>query len=163
MDKSIHYILSKLKVLSKLQSGQKLVVNDSNMEIYECDQSNWDRFVKWWLGETRYKTIDKLQGFYLEIKDVITALIINPEKHEITLERLNLELNAGIRGMSNLMLTYQNDQTIVSQLETLSENFHLEMDRISKALKDLDTKRKQDESDSEEIINHNAVSFHNQL
>lgn len=156
MDKSIHYILSKLKVIGKLQSGQKLVVNDSNMEIYECDKNNWDRFVKWWLGETRYKTVDKLQGFYLEVKDIVNTLLHDLEKNEMNLERLSLELNAAIRGISNLMLTYQHDQTIVAQLEILSENFTLEAEKIVNAFKTFNDNQVERQIST-------AYSLHNQL
>lgn len=146
MDRSINYILSKLKVLAKLQSGQKLIVNDSNIEIYECEKNNWDRFVKWWLGETRYKTIDKLQGFYLEIKDIIFVLLSDIEKNAVALERLSVELNSGIRGLENLMLTYQHDQTVVSQLETLSENFKLEMQKVNEAVKQIEENKVEPEN-----------------
>ena len=144
--RSINYILSKLKVLAKLQSGQKLIVNDSNIEIYECEKNNWDRFVKWWLGETRYKTIDKLQGFYLEIKDIIFVLLSDIEKNAVALERLSVELNSGIRGLENLMLTYQHDQTVVSQLETLSENFKLEMQKVNEAVKQIEENKVEPEN-----------------
>lgn len=134
----MHYILSKLKVISKLHSGQKLVVNDSHMEIYECDKNKWDRLVKWWIGETRAKTIDKLQGFFLEIQEVINVLLANPEKNMVTIKRLENELHAGVRGLNNLMLTYQDDPTSVAQLETLTENFNLQIKRLGKSLQNFD-------------------------
>ena len=130
MDKSVNYILSKLKVLSKLQSGQKLMIEDSKISIMECDKSNWDRFVKWWLGETRHSTLDKLQGFYLEIRDIINTLSAHPEDHATTLRRLSHELSSSMRGLNNLMLSYQDDRTIVSHLETLYENFNIEVKRV---------------------------------
>lgn len=130
MSNSVNYLLSKLKVLSKVQSGQKLMIEDSKIQIMECDKNNWDRFIKWWLGETRHTTLDKLEGFYLEIKDMISTLVQDPIKNQVTLERLSHELNASVRGLKNLMLTYQYDRTIVSQLETLAENFDLEIKRV---------------------------------
>ena len=120
--------------------------HDSNIEIYECEKNNWDRFVKWWLGETRYKTIDKLQGFYLEIKDIIFVLLSDIEKNAVALERLSVELNSGIRGLENLMLTYQHDQTVVSQLETLSENFKLEMQKVNEAVKQIEENKVEPEN-----------------
>lgn len=137
MDKSINDLLSKLKVLSKLQSGQKLMIEDMRIQIMECDRNNWDRFLKWWLGETRYSTLDKLQGFYLEIKDLITVLTSHPSEQQKTLERVYGELTSAMRGLHNLMLTYQGDRTVVSQLETLTENFNIEIMRIEKSLKPL--------------------------
>jgi len=137
MDKSINDLLSKLKVLSKLQSGQKLMIEDMRIQIMECDKNNWDRFLKWWLGETRYSTLDKLQGFYLEIKDLITLLTARSNEQHKILERIYGELTAAMRGLHNLMLTYQEDRTIVSQLETLTENFNIEIVRIENCLNSL--------------------------
>ena len=137
MEKSVHYLISKLKVIGKINAGQKLVVGDSKIEIMECNKNNWDRFLKWWLGETRYTTIDKLCGFYNEVKDTLTILIEDIEENKIHLERIGCELNSSIRGLSNLMLSYQDDQTVVSELEILSENFKIEKNRIDNALKDV--------------------------
>lgn len=143
MDKSVNHILSKLKVLSKLQSGQKLMIEDLRISIMECDKNNWDRFVKWWLGETRHSTLDKLQGFYLEIRDTITSLSAHPKDNFTALSRISHELSCAMRGLSNLMLTYQGDRTIVSHLETLYENFNYEVkrvkDQVEKIKKEMDT------------------------
>jgi hypothetical protein len=134
MDKTINYVISKLKVISKLQSGNKLMIEDNRINIMECDKNSWDRFIKWWLGETRQSTIDKLQSFYMEIKDMITILAIHSSENQNTLTRLSTELSSSIRGLNNLMLTYTEDRTITSQLETLSENFQLEVSRINTIL-----------------------------
>jgi hypothetical protein len=131
MDKTINYIISKLKVISKLQSGNKLMIEDNRINIMECDKNSWDRFIKWWLGETRQTTLDKLQSFYMEIKDVINILATHPAENQNTLTRLSTELSSSIRGLNNLMLTYSEDRTVTSQLETLSENFSLEITRIT--------------------------------
>lgn len=136
MDKSFHYIIARLKVLSKISAGQKLVVGDSNIQIMESS-NNWDRFVKWWLGETRYTTLDKLGGFYREVRDCISELLEYPEQNKSNLERLNHEMSSGLRGLNNLMLSYQDDHTIVSQMETLSENFQIEKEKIEKIIKKL--------------------------
>tara|TARA_R100001163_G_scaffold41949_1_gene31729 strand:+ start:4713 stop:5303 length:591 start_codon:yes stop_codon:yes gene_type:complete len=137
MDRSIDYLLSKLKVLSKLQFGQKLIFEDSKIQIMETDKNNWARFVKWWLGETRYSTLDKLQGFFHEIKDIITKLAKEAEnstEKQQTLNRIQTELTSAMRGLNNLILTYQDDHTVVSQLETLTENFNIEINRLNDIL-----------------------------
>lgn len=134
MDKTINYIISKLKVISKLQSGNKLMIEDTRINIMECDKNTWDRLIKWWLGENRQTTLDKLQSFHMEIKDTISILATHPTENQHILTRLSSELTSAIRGLNNLMLTYAQDRTITSQLETLSENFTIETKRISSIL-----------------------------
>jgi hypothetical protein len=130
MDKNLDSILSKLKVISKIESGHKILVEDSQIHIMECDKSSLDRFRKWWLGETRQTTMSKLRGLYLEVHDIIQELGNSIELNQNVLERLRNEITNSLRGLQNLMITYQNDRTIVSQLETLVENFRLEIKQI---------------------------------
>jgi len=128
MDKNLDSILSKLKVISKIESGHKILVEDSQIHIMECDKSSFDRFRKWWIGETRQTTMSKLRGLYLEVHDTIQEL--NNTMNQIPLERLRNEITNSLRGLKNLIITYQNDRTIVSKLETLIENFLLEIKQI---------------------------------
>jgi hypothetical protein len=131
MDKTVHHILCKLKVLNKIETGQNLVIDDINFKIYDCKRNSWDRFLKWWLGEDRYTTANKLEGFYLEIKDLITALLTDTNANKTNIQRLSNELNNSFVGIDNLMITYQHDKTIISQLETVKENFKLELSRLT--------------------------------
>jgi hypothetical protein len=132
MDKSINHLLCKLKVLSKIQSGQKIIIDDAKISILECDRNRWDRLLKWWFGENRYTMMDKLNSLYFELKDMINILSENTKKNRHTLERLSNEMTAAMRGLNNLMLTYSTDKTIISQMETISENFKVEIDRMNK-------------------------------
>ena len=70
----------------------------------------------------------------MEFKDLVRELEMDISKHRVTLKRLLTELNASLRGLSNLMLTYANDKTIVSQLETLHENFNIEINHLKELL-----------------------------
>jgi len=135
MDKSINDLLCKLKVLSKIQSGQKIMIDDMKILILECDRNRWDRIVKWWFGENRYTMMDKLSGLYIEVKDMINILSENPKKNKYTLERLTNEMIGSMRGLNNLIITYSNDRTTTSALENLSENFKIEINRINKYIK----------------------------
>lgn len=131
MDKILNDLLCKLKVLSKIQSGQKIIIDETKINILDCDRNKWDRFMKWWLGASRYTMIDKLNSLYFELKDMINMLAKNLKNNHHTLDRLNNEIISAVRGINNLMLTYQDDRTIVSQLETISENFDMEITRIN--------------------------------
>lgn len=136
MEKSVNSVISKLKVLSKVQSGQKLLMDDNNFTVIE-KKYHWERFIKWWLGENRYATTNKLDGFYMEINQLVTRMIENYDdsKDKMVLERLKNELAGSLNGLSNLVNTYQHDQTVTSKLETVSENLTLEMKKIDEFLK----------------------------
>lgn len=137
MEKSVNSIISKLKVLSKVQSGQKLLMDDNNFQVIE-KKYHWERFIKWWLGENRYATTNKLDGFYMEINQIVSRIIDNYDssKDKIVLERLRNELGGALTGLSNLVNTYQHDQTVTAKLETVSENLTLEMKKIDLFLKE---------------------------
>jgi hypothetical protein len=140
MDKSVHNIICKLKVLSKIESGENLMVDEISFKILDCKKHRWDRFIKWWLGEDRYRMANKLSGFHTEIRDTISILIQDPVKNITNIDRLFGELANSIKGLDNLIKTYTGDKTITSQLETLRENFNLEINRLIDALSD-DTNR----------------------
>ena len=84
-----------------------------------------DRLKKWWSGETRYTTLSKLRAIYLEVNDVIQDYSQCVNTNSVSLERLKLEITNSIRGLENLMITYKEDRMIVSELETLVENYKL--------------------------------------
>lgn len=130
MDKTINNIISKLKTLSKIESGQNLIITDNHFHIYDCQKSQIDRLTKWWHQETRYTTITKLDGFYLEIKDICNTLLADPMKNNVIVSRLHRELGCSLEGLDNLKSTYHVDKTICSQIETLRENFNVEIERL---------------------------------
>ena len=143
MDKAVHNTLCKLKVLSKIIPGQNLIINENNFKIVDCQKSNWERFLKWWLGEDRHATTNKLQNFYVELKELISCLINDNEYpalrqgagiNKINLERLQKELQNSVNGLDNMIKTYELDKTMTSELETLKENFLLELNRLNKTL-----------------------------
>lgn len=136
MEKSVNSVISKLKVLSKIQSGQKLLMDDNNFTVIE-KKYHWERFIKWWLGENRHATTNKLDSFYMEINQIVTRMIENYDdsKDKMILERLKNELGGALTGLANLINTYQHDQNVTSRLETVSENLTLEMNKISEFLK----------------------------
>lgn len=125
MDKNFCSILSKLKVVAKIQSGHKILIDDDQIHIIEVDKNNMDRLKKWWSGETRYTTLSKLRALYLEVNDLIQDYGQCVNTNSISLERLKLEITNSIRGLENLMITYKEDRMIVSELETLVENYKL--------------------------------------
>lgn len=130
MDKTINNVISKLKTLGKIESGQNLIISDNLFHIYDCHKSQMDRLSKWWHQETRYTTITKLDGFYLEIKDICNTLLADPIKNNVVISRFHRELVTSLIGLDNLKSTYQTDKTTCSQIETLHENLNVEIERL---------------------------------
>lgn len=144
MDRNITQVIIKLKVLSKIQSGQKIMVDDSKIVIMECQKNKWDRFVKWWQGETRQKTIEKLCHFYAELEQMLDQLVEKYLSSDTSnrkesnsrdiLIRLVDEMKKSLDGVGNLIETYSKDQTTVAELETWVENIQLKIEKISQVV-----------------------------
>jgi len=134
MNKTVHHTLCKLKVMSKIEPGQNLLVSESNFKVVNCKDSNWERFLKWWLGENRYKTTTKLEKFSVELRDLITNLLSDVKENESHLTRLQTELASAMHGLESLKDTYSDDKTVISQLEILQENLQIELNRLDEEL-----------------------------
>ena len=137
-------LLSTLGTISKINPGDKLIVKNRNLEIDK-------RWIQWYRrkidGEGRYSSVLFLEELYSEIKDRINIIIINLENNnkintidhnsieddsKLIIKEKNIEnyrilrsiansLGKSYKGIKNLMVTYDNDTSVISKLEFIIE------------------------------------------
>ena len=115
-------ILSNLTLLSKVQKYDKLIIkkktekNDINFEI-QIDTSYLPSIKRFFYGNDRDKTIEylnKLINYGIEK--------YNEEKkkdNKIAMNKIASLLESSKLGLSNLKITYNNDQSITSKLDII--------------------------------------------
>ena len=116
-------LLSTLGTISKINPGDKLIVKNRNITID-------NRWIQWYRrkldGESRYSTISFLEELYTEIKDKVNSIInnLNNSSTDDNYKILKSVANAigkSYTGIKNLIITYDNDSSIVSKLEFIIE------------------------------------------
>ena len=116
-------LLSTLGTISKINPGDKLIVKNRNITID-------NRWIQWYRrkldGESRYSTISFLEELYIEIKDKVNSIInnLNNSSTDDNYKILKSVANAigkSYMGIKNLIITYDNDSSIVSKLEFIIE------------------------------------------
>lgn len=102
-------IIVNLKVISKLNVGEKLSYTNGYFSI-SCDKSLSSKLFRWILGDSRSTTIDAIES-------LSTICLTHSQLSQSELDHLVRQLRSAITGITNLMMTYQEDSTVVSRLE----------------------------------------------
>lgn len=129
-------ISARLKILGKLEPGEKIIFYDNTIEVIDFSTYNLGRVKKWYHDETRITIRQKLRDFYRDIEDLTNTLLNNPPIHlnieslKITLDRLLRDLRESVKGVHNLILTYNEDKTTRSELEIILEKVQLIIHQI---------------------------------
>ena len=131
MDYKYHQIICKLKVLSKLERGEKIIIHGDSIEILDVDGLTWARFRKFWCRANRWKTIARLKNLNQDIHD-LNQKLLQAKGLESTsqIKRLASEIQSSLKGIDNLIFTYIDDRSIVSEFEALKENYQVELDLL---------------------------------
>ena len=119
MSDHIYKILINLRILGKVKENNKIYIN-------ECDDLSINKgffssLVRWVYSIDRKQTSEK-------IAHIIDNAILESNRNDINVDNnkeisnvIDKELNSCIYGIKNLIVTYRNDQTIISFLEILIE------------------------------------------
>ena len=108
--------------MGKLEPGEKVIFEDSTIDVIDFSSYNLGRVKKWYQDENRIIMRQKLRDFYRDIEELTTNLITNSAVNEdlpIVLDRLLKDLSESAKGIHNLILTYNEDKTTRSELETI--------------------------------------------
>ena len=136
--------ICKLKILTKLEPREKIIVRERTIEVVDYTSYNWPRLCKAFNLENRWTMISKLQDFYRDIESTIDNLVNNPPSRTpeqdilFALDRLRHDLDGSLGGLRNLILTYNSNKSAVSKLETLYEEVKI----LSEKIKTFFSKRK---------------------
>jgi len=132
----IDLVCSKLKILGKLEPGEKIIFQDQTIEVIDFSTYNLGRVRKWYHDETRVSIRQKLKDFYRDVEDITNTLLNNPPTFinetelKSLLDRLLRDLKKSTKGVNNLILTYNEDKTTRSELENVLEKIQSIVRRI---------------------------------
>lgn len=130
--------ICKLKILSKLEPREKIIIHERTIEIVDYTTYNIARLKKAINPEKkRGHMIVKLEAMYHDIDSIVDNLINNPPNRtpqqdiRFALDRLRHDLDNSLQGLQNLLTTYNTDKSAVSRLETLYEEVKILSQKIN--------------------------------
>lgn len=109
-------IIVNLKVISKLNVGEKLSYSNGYFSI-ASDKTLASKMLRWVVGDSRASTIDAIES-------LSTICLTHNLLTQQELEHLVRQLQCAMVGITNLMMTYQNDSTVVSRLEFIHDRIN---------------------------------------
>jgi hypothetical protein len=124
---SLEDIFVNLRLISKIEIGNKLIHDDKHVNI---DTSYFQSISRWYNGMNRKSN--------LEFINIVlnTAFKYNDEEKSSQVKfRLTSDLKNAIQGLTNLKLTYSYDKLIQSEIDVMIENIRLKIDANSNIIK----------------------------
>ena len=129
MDLRMQDLLATLGTVSKINSGDKLIVRSKYIGI---DRRWFQRLQRFMDGECRESTINRLTEIYREVQEKINIMLLNIDNHKKnenknlndiyrTLNSTVMALKRSNKGIQNLIQTYNLDSSIVSRLESIRD------------------------------------------
>jgi hypothetical protein len=130
--------ICKLKILSKLEPREKIIIHERTIEIVDYTTYNLARLKKMVKWEDRWHMIVKLEAMYHDIDSIVDNLVNNPPNRTpvqdvlFALDRLRHDLEGSLQGLHNLILTYNTNKSATSRLETLYEDVKILSQKINR-------------------------------
>ena len=114
---SMETLLVNLKVISKIECGDRLYSNKKFLEL-DKSRSFIISFLRWWKEESREKTLNEIHNNLDNAFTCITnSKIMKNENDNEILYSLLFQLEHCKKGIINLKKTYDSDATIEAKLE----------------------------------------------
>jgi len=148
IEKDINFdaLILNLKIISKLKPGYKLSLKENEEEISDIyiDSSYFQFIYRIFSDNSRDNTMNFLEKLDKEITKKIEELVKEKNYNdsnlflnskENILLNLSHNLNLSLVGLNNLIITYTNDEYIISKIEMIINNFELKIRKISNILK----------------------------
>lgn len=134
---NLETIILNLKIIAKIEIGNKLCINEKNIFI---DNTYFQSIYRYFNENSRFKTIEFLEYLDKEISVKIENILNNKNNPELDLflntrESILVDLNHNIQislvGLKNLKETYNDDQYTKSKIEIIINSFELKIKKIS--------------------------------
>ena len=130
-----------LKIISKIKPNNKLIILNNKLLI--DDYYFFNAIIRYYKNQNRENTINYIQNLNKNIDEEINKIILNKENDNDILKdnpsnilvNLSHDLTQAVNGLKNLILTYNNDNFLVSKIEMIIYNFELKIRKISELLK----------------------------
>lgn len=141
-------LLFNLNIISELKKSDKLSCPERLLRI--DDPGYRQSFTRWWYGEDRSKTLEKLNQIIDATFAYIDRTYLNEldcnseyrkdkkmlyENNSEKLQKFYLALNNTIRGLEKLKSTYSNDTSMTTGLDLLMGKINTRKEKINKILK----------------------------
>jgi len=136
-------VIANLKVISKINKGDKLCTENNILEI---ENSYIPSFNRYWNGNSRKKTLKFfnliIDSAFKIIDDTYSSAqteqktIIKPfsDEESRTLQTFLIEFNGACEGLNNLKETYSSDVTTSSSLQIIIEKLNVRTEKIRRRL-----------------------------
>ncbi len=129
---SLEDVFVNLRLISKINQGEKLVQYDNHINI---DTSYFQLVTRWFRGANRTDNIRFIQKVFSKAFEFNDKLVGDKsEESAQTLLRLNTELKNSLDGLSNLKVTYLADKLVQSEIDVMIDNVRSKLDINSKHL-----------------------------
>ena len=153
IDDNLKNLITNLKIISNIHDGDKIYMNECN--IIEIDKSTFPSLSRYYYSRGRHDTINFLKELVTKIllstdtilqnevnsTHISTTYNSNTNSNDFTdinsdiLQRFILEINKSFIGLDNLIHTYKDDITIVSEIQVLKEQLHTRCTKIISILR----------------------------
>ena len=138
--KSYDDLILDLKIISKIKPFNKLTVSCDKLFIDETYY--FSSFIRYLNNQNRNQAIEYIECINMELEEHINKIIDlkNSDKNILRdnpssiLVNLSHDLTLAVKGLKNLILSYSNDNYIVSKIEIIISNFELKIKKISEIL-----------------------------
>lgn len=110
-----------LKIISKLEKGQKLNCKRELFTIEQQDMFYYSSILRWIREDSRHRTFTALSNL---IKDCLNDIEFNTYGSHNT-KKLIIQLISSLNGIKSLMYTYDSDITFQSSMELLIDSIEI--------------------------------------
>jgi hypothetical protein len=129
---SFEDIFVNLRLVSKIEVGNKLVQNDKYVNI---DTSYFQSVTRWFRGANRNNTIKFMSFVFTKAFELNDKLLEKKTNDSIqTLLRLNSDLKNSLTGLTNLKQTYFYDKLVQSEIDVMIDDIQTRLDNNLKQL-----------------------------
>ena len=129
INSNMECLLSTLDIISKIKVGNKIIVNDDQIQI---DNRYFKSLRRWYTNDNRYLSIIFLENTMAEALHVENVLetqlkkfkpnTLTHKKISNNLNKISVAINDVLTGLSNIRTTYKRDGVIATRLKKLITN-----------------------------------------
>jgi hypothetical protein len=138
---NLNDLILDLKIISKIKPNNKLIIE--NNKIYIDDSYYFASILRYFYNQNRNSSIEYIEKLNENLEIEINDIIINKKNENNILKdnpsnilvNLSHDLTQAVNGLKNLILTYSNDNFLISKIEMINYNFELKIRKISEILK----------------------------
>ena len=131
-DLNLEDVFINLRLISKINQGEKLLQFDKHINIYN---SYFQVITRWFRGASRNESIGFIQKVLVKSFEFSDKLVEDKSTESAQkLLRLNTDLKNSLEGLANLKVTYIHDKLIQSEIDVMVDNVRSKLDLNSKYL-----------------------------